>query len=702
MASMNSSGIPNLSSSVSKQSFESSEAQASSLSSSVASVVRELASYKDVSALQIVASLLEHHKDDYAEGRAKRLRLTEDASGGDRRPVAEWIDAVRSLYIQKMIPKLHGKLVILGLSMLDWELAKTLAANDFLKTLQEEVYPSFDTLLTSDGNQSWLGMLDHVNPSVQIDTVPTYLDHPTKTDELGRKVFAKILAQRICTMRDEESKAGNKDKSSFMVHIHGPWGSGKSSLLNFLSDELTSKEVSDSWVVINFNAWEHQRLGRPWWWLMNALFKQGVRQLRKISPWRAVGFWLREFWWRSSRTGWPPHLLALLALALLFWIIWLLHFLGISPASPAAGESKSQLQLVAETAQSMSAIIALIITVWGIIFGLSRSLLQGSVHATNTFMESTRDPMKALTRHFNNMVTYIKQPVAIFIDDVDRCQYGYVVELLEGIHTLFSEVQVTYVIAADRRWIYASYEKAYETFANTVEEPGRPLRYLFLEKLFHLSTPVPPLSPGVQKAFWQSLIRMDQSGRQEELEKVRADVKQKLQGLSKEQDILEFVRSSSNQDDPIKEQFAREEAAKRLAAPDVSLHTEHALSKFALLMEPNPRAMKRLVNAYGVQRAIATLVGVNIVMEQLALWTIIVLRWPLLAEYLEKHPEMVEFIGNTLQDDALESEYMRNLFQDEEVCNVIKGKGADTCLDADAIRSCAYLRTSEASLGKRR
>lgn len=680
MASMESSGIPNLSSSVSKQSFESSAAQASSLSSSVASVVRELSSHRDVSASQIVASLLEYHKDDYARGRARRFRLPEDASGSDRRPVAEWIDAVRSLYVQKMIPKLHGRLVILGLSMLDWELAKELAANDFLKTLQGEVYPSFDTLLTSNGNQSWLGMLDYVNPPVRIDTVPTYLDHPTKDDKLGRRVFAESLALRIRTIRNEEIKAG--DKGCFRIHIGGPWGSGKTTLLNFLRAELESEDVSLRWVVVEFNAWEHQRLGRPWWWLMNAVYQQGAQQLRRIGRWHSVKFRLKEYLWRFSRTGWPPYLVALFALALAFWIIWLVG-------------SRIPLQPLSQTAQSMSAIVALILTIWGVVFGISRSLLQGSASAASTFMESTRDPMKTLTRHFNSMISSlkvfrIKLPVAIFIDDLDRCQGSYVVELLEGIQTLFSEARVTYVISADRRWIQASYEKAYDSFAGAVGEPGRPLRYIFLDKVFHLSTSVPAMTPTAQADYWRNLLRISQSEYDEKLRKAKPEAEEEMQKLHTEKEILELIQRVSGGSDPIKEQAVRKAAVKRLAAPEVAKRTEHDLQDFAPLLEPNPRAMKRLLTAYADQRAIATLVGVNIVMKQLALWTIVVLRWPLLAEYLEDHPEMVGYIGGPVQDSIPED--LHKLFGDEEVHGVIRGKDVGISLDESAIRSCAYLR----------
>ena len=112
--------------------------------------------------------------------------------------------------------------------------------------------------------------------------------------------------------------------------------------------------------------------------------------------------------------------------------------------------------------------------------------------------------------------------------------------------------------------------------------------------------------------------------------------------------------------------------------------------------------MKRLLNAYGIQRSIATLTGVDIESRQLALWTIIVLRWPLLSEYLEDHPEMVKYIATYLPvreqlPDGIPPN-MRKLFQDERVCNVVRGKQIGTSLDEEVIRACAYLHTTDSSI----
>jgi hypothetical protein len=102
--------------------------------------------------------------------------------------------------------------------------------------------------------------------------------------------------------------------------------------------------------------------------------------------------------------------------------------------------------------------------------------------------------------------------------------------------------------------------------------------------------------------------------------------------------------------------------------------------------------MKRFVNAYSVHRAIATLARMDIDREQLALWTITVLRWPLLAEYLEDEPEMVTHIGPQHVPPANVPKNLHELFRDEAVSQVIAGEHVGARLDEDAIRQCAILR----------
>lgn len=51
-----------------------------------------------------------------------------------------------------------------------------------------------------------------------------------------------------------------------MVHLHGPWGAGKSSLVRFLADALNRE--SPHWLVVDFNAWRNARVKPPWWHML--------------------------------------------------------------------------------------------------------------------------------------------------------------------------------------------------------------------------------------------------------------------------------------------------------------------------------------------------------------------------------------------------------------------------------------------------
>jgi hypothetical protein len=67
--------------------------------------------------------------------------------------------------------------------------------------------------------------------------------HPDE-DKLSRRVFAKSVADYIQSTR-------NNQKDSFAIGIEGKWGTGKSTLMNFVTYYLREKST----IVINFNPW---------------------------------------------------------------------------------------------------------------------------------------------------------------------------------------------------------------------------------------------------------------------------------------------------------------------------------------------------------------------------------------------------------------------------------------------------------------
>src|SRR5689334_7045311 len=64
-------------------------------------------------------------------------------------------------------------------------------------------------------------------------------------DRLGRLELAKRVAKLIAETYSEESS---------VVHgLVGPWGSGKSSVLGLIEDEVATSD--QGWVVIRFSPW---------------------------------------------------------------------------------------------------------------------------------------------------------------------------------------------------------------------------------------------------------------------------------------------------------------------------------------------------------------------------------------------------------------------------------------------------------------
>jgi hypothetical protein len=121
--------------------------------------------------------------------------------------------------------------------------------------------------------------------------------------------------------------------------------------------------------------------------------------------------------------------------------------------------------------------------------------------------------------------------------------------------------------------------------------------------------------------------------------------------------------------------------------PDLRTRTEHTLKTFSHLLEPNPRSMKRLVNAYGIQRDLRLIEARGtgrgaVSAEHLALWTIVRMRWPLLADFLASSPGLVDGDNWPESEPALGA-----LYASDDVTAVVGGQGIGIALTTDAVRA---------------
>lgn len=542
------------------------------------------------------------------------------------------------------------------------------------------------------------------------ERVPLHADHPATVDQLGRRPFAEIIARRLeenrlSWQRLEETGEEDADRA-LMVGIHGPWGAGKTTVLNLLrahlqgtvensekqpkdgaarpADAIRGRE--DRWVVIDFNAWRHQRIRPPWWTLIQAVYAGSVRQ---IGFWRALVLRTRWLMWRL-RADWLPALaaVALIAVAVIF-TTGVLEIVSSPSASTQATGGGPDRDAMGKAIELGLKIITAVLAAGAAVAAFSRSLLFGSSRAAQAYTEMrSSDPLRPIVRLFSRLVKAVGRPVAVFVDDLDRCDAKYVVELLEGMQTLFRTVPIAYVVAADRKWIAASFGKGYEDFNGAIGEPGRPLGYLFLDKLFQLSAALPLLSAERKREYWASLLRASGSADPEKMEEARKDAEKQAEQIIGGASTHEALSSAiaSHEHDPLLQEGLRAVAAKRITSRAAERETAHRLQPFDELLESNPRSMKRLVNAYGLHQAAQYIETGGVRPETLARWTIVELRWPLLADYLLSRPAAVTKLRERKAPDGLPIE-LTQLFADDVVHAVVTGTGPDDPgLDEDAIR----------------
>jgi hypothetical protein len=456
-------------------------------------------------------------------------------------------------------------------------------------------------------------------PTEQVDWSP---DDPAVIDALQRKPIARFLAAQLERLTEDQTT-----RRSFLVHIDGPWGSGKSTLLRFLADEVEPKR----WVIVRFDAWRQSKAGPAWLLLLQALraavIEATPRSGRLRLRWRERGRLLRRAV-SGAAVATFLGVVALTALALLV-LHWTLSL-----------KNADDLLKVA------TGVLALVGVVWTAANSFTSVVAFDSRHAGRAFEMGHTDPMEALARHFTWLLSQSATPVLFLIDDLDRCEQAYVVDLLDTVQKLVRDApsrprdeadreSAFFIVAADGRWLRSAYEVAHPGFVASVGDAGRPLGALFLEKLFQLTVSVPVLGPAHQRAFLASLLGSRSTESSVLPDATLADRLRNVHGS----DVVDVLRTAA----PLDRIRAADVAIGQLLSQESAQQTEHALMPFWRLLDPNPRSMKRFVMAYSIARAVSVAEGNVIELEPLALWTIMTLRWPLLAEHLQAEPEDVAY-----------------------------------------------------------
>lgn len=667
------------------------------VTTTVKTAIKKLGPNRQVYAGEFAKVILETHSE-YANnaGTSMKVLLERMYAGGESKSDTNakrftpetWLQMVMTLF-KPTIPDVNGRIMIIGLSMFDESLKKLLSENNFLVPLIGELKFNIRDYLTKEG-LLYYNVVIEGNREDDIDYATGQIDNALvteKEDKLDRKSFARFLVKLITNI---EFKQG-----SYTMHLYAPWGTGKTTVLNFMKNELTQMKLvggKPAWHIIDFNAWQNQNLSFPWWSIMNSVYEKVKLHLK----WK---YRFREWWWRFKTS----KLHYLLAVVVISWLlVWFISSLQKQPVNSQSNQTvTTQAQAKPEGAsdqptldspnvvisplkdvfENMDKIIAAVLSVWALILGMSKSVFQGSAKAAENYLSSQEDPMGHFKKRFKSLVTATSpSKIAIFIDDLDRCKSSFVLELLENIQTLFKDTNVLYVIAADKKWIDACYEVEYDKMKPYVSAEGKTIGPLFTEKMFQLSVALPGAPFSIKEKLWYSMLNLNIGA--DDISANSMDINKAVSVESRERLIREANTKSFSEN-----HATRLKILDMLADKKVLVETEHFLKPYSTFMDLNPRNMKRLLNSYTVNRASSLIAHIDIDLHELVLWTILTLRWPVLAEYLSEHLDDLtnEFTSSKLPV-AIEE-----LLRDEEVKTLLSGGHIQKPLRISSIEKCRQL-----------
>lgn len=595
-----------------------------------------------------------------------------------------WADEIKSIIKQPQIPPvINGRLFLIATLLWQfpgiydqlqkddqWRSGTLSLINQLDAELRTQEKTSYSELLTEKGRALLSGIQSPAQqntrrrPDDDVMFTNNLSDVPTKEDSLSRRALATYLVNRLRHIYNRDIDKGRY--GSFFMHVDGEWGSGKSTLLGFMEEGFEAKapfnqkidpsqKSEQQWIVVNFNAWENQRLDPPWWFLMKTVYRESMSKLWRSAKWKWLRTGLSEFLWRFNAGNNYLKITVVLTMIIFGWAL----------ASDIFSVKAFQGVPIVE-------IVTLLGFIWSFAKLVGSSLLPGSAKAAHSFIEENgKDPMNELATHFEKMIRHIDNPVAIFIDDLDRCNKDYGIKLLEGLQTIFKKAPVVYVIAADRKWLKTMYEDQYSLFASAIAKPAKPFGLVFLDKIFQLIVELPDISAVQKKTYWNKLLNIDEPGQPALTDAEKTVIQNKVASAIHNDDKLNTADQAGSSTEG--RQYAKEVAISTVSILEEEKILEHKLQKFIELIEPNPRSMKRLINDVSTAKTITYLYDQDIDTDQLILWTILKQEHPLLAEYFWDNPAKINgvtsytdntkpFTGTKNYDDLLYKDNIKLLF----------------------------------------
>jgi KAP family P-loop domain len=314
---------------------------------------------------------------------------------------------------------------------------------------------------------------------------------------------------------------GFKNESGQMVGILGPWGRGKTFFFEEIckkfnlpfnkKNQVKNSEKSSDFILIKFHAWKYQKTPAVWAHLYDVILKEYldvdfIEKIRRIFLFNinSKGHW--KSWGKS---------VTLISLGTIIVQIALVLKISVQQPSPLLDEFLMYLG---------SGIIT--ISVFGFVINTNK-LIRAMSSPINSLIFNFKSHPK-FTEHLglqakiqcelkNLLCAWLKRDtkkrILLFVDDIDRCSYENMIDLVDSIRVMLDEPEIisrmVVVVAADEEKLKLAIRKKYTMTSNSDLLDLKKLDSEYLDKLFILSIKLPPLNFEHKKEYFLNLLKTE-------------------------------------------------------------------------------------------------------------------------------------------------------------------------------------------------
>jgi predicted KAP-like P-loop ATPase len=470
-------------------------------------------------------------------------------------------------------------------------------------------------------------------------------DIETSSDYLHFSVVSQAVADMIV----------ESGKSPISIGVSGSWGSGKSSMVKMIGQELKKRdEAEKNYIFLEFNAWLYQGYDDARTALLQAVSKKLSSEMEKRKTPKDDGAWdkLKKF---TKRINWFQVSKLVLPL-----------FAGFIPGVNAVGALGSLVSAISDSIENPDETSKNSEAVNKAFENLApevKELLKAEATKPAT------EQIEGLRKDFQELLEKLNVKLVVLVDDLDRCLPETAVSTLEAMRLLLFVDRTAFIIAADEQMIRNGV-KAH--FGDVELSEG--LITSYFDKLIQVPITVPHLGVAEIKIYIVLLY-------------IEADIrKNNLEdgNLISAQKNLNDLLSQAWKTPVTKETI--ENALEEIHLDDLSNYVSMADQLAGILatadnIKGNPRLIKRLLNALEIRKKVAALNGITVDSELLIKM--------LLFERCASAGAFDYLSQQVLQDESGKPSFIKDL--EDSIATGNEFKAPDTNWESDFIKKWLLL-----------